>query len=195
MIKVYGEEPDKMTYKGYTIEQIKSFVDYDPDSGLFHSKKTKKELINRDFTYREEGSKTVTCFRLARVAVMFMTDDYLSDNDRITFKDDNPYNHAYSNLVVVPYKDVYQNRHNNPTNTYLETEHEHIYVGSLNKLFVVRRGIDQGIYRTYSKEEAVAVRDRWIESGKTLHEWDTFCPKWFKRMTKEQESEEIMQHS
>lgn len=182
-----------MTYKGYTIEQIKSFVEYDPDTGLFHSKKTGKELVNRDFSYREEGSKSVTCFRLARVAVMFMTDDYLDDNDRVTFKDDNPYNHTYSNLVVVPYRDVYANKSNDLVNRYLETEHEHVYVGTLNRLFVVRRSNDQAVYRTYSKEEAVAVRDRWIESGKVLHEWDNFCPKWFKKMTKQQESEEKLQ--
>lgn len=184
-----------MSYKGYTIEQIKSLVDYDPVTGTFHSKKTGKELINRDFSYREEGSKVVTCFRLSRVAVMLMTDDYLEEEDRVTFKDGNPYNHAYDNLVVVSYKDVYQNKANNPTNTYLETEHEHVYVGSLNRLFVVRRSVDQGIYRTYSKEEAVAVRDRWLESGKTLHEWDNFCPKWFKKMTKQQKSEGNLQQS
>lgn len=183
-----------MTYKGYTIEQIKSFVEYEPDTGLFHSKKTGKELIGRDFSYREEGSHVVTKFQLARLAVMFNGDDYLSDNDRVTYKDKDPYNYKKENLVVVPYKEVYANKANDPVNRYLETEYEHVFVGTLNRLFVVRRSSHQGIYRTYSKEEAVAVRDRWIESGRVLHEWDNFCPKWFKRLTKEQESEEKLQH-
>ena len=178
-----------MTYKGYTIEQIKTLVDYDPCSGLFKSKVSGKELIGRDFSYRERGSSVVTKFQLARLAIMFIKDDYLDDNDRVTYKDGDIYNLKGDNLVVVPFKEVYQNKSNNPTNTYLETEYEHVYVGTLNKLFVVRRGPDQAIYRTYSKEEAVAVRDRWIESGKTLHELDDFYPKCYKKMIKEQQTE------
>lgn len=169
-----------MTYKGYTIEQLKSIVEYDPDTGIFKSKKTGKELVNRDFTHRDEETKVVSCLRLSRVAIMFMTDDYIDDKDRVSFKDGDPYNLIYSNLVVVPYETIYQNKTNNPTNVYLETEHEHVFVGSLNKMFVVRRGVDQAIYRTYNKEEAVAVRDRWLESNKTLHEWDKSTPKWFR---------------
>lgn len=169
-----------MTYKGYTIEQLKSIVEYDPDTGIFKSKKTGKELVNRDFTHRDEETKVVSCLRLSRVAIMFMTDDYIDDKDRVSFKDGDPYNLIYSNLVVVPYETIYKNKTNNPTNVYLETEYEHVFVGSLNKMFVVRRGVDQAIYRTYDKNEAVAVRDRWFASGKTWHEWDKFTPKWYR---------------
>lgn len=169
-----------MTYKGYTIEQMKSIFQYDPDTGVFKSKKTGKELVNRDFTYRDEKTKAVTCFRLSKVAVMFNTDDYMEEEDRVSFKDGDPYNLKASNLVVVPLKVIYQNKTNNPTNVYLETEYEHIFVGSLNKMYVVRRGVDQAIYRTYNKDEAVAVMNRWLESGKTKHEWDKSTPKWFR---------------
>lgn len=169
-----------MSYKGYTIEEIKSLLDYDPETGVFKSKKTGKELVGRDFSTRKEGTKEIIKFWLARVAVMFVNDDYIDDKDRVTYKDGDIYNLKADNLVVVPYEKVYQNKSNNPTNYYLETEHEHVFVGSLNKMFVVRRGVDQAIYRTYNKEEAVAVRDRWLESGKTLHEWDKSTPKWFR---------------
>lgn len=169
-----------MSYKGYTIEEIKSLLDYDPETGVFKSKKTGKELVGRDFSTRKEGTKEIIKFWLARVAVMFVNDDYIDDKDRVTYKDGDIYNLKADNLVVVPYEKVYQNKSNNPTNYYLETEHEHVFVGSLNKMFVVRRGVDQAIYRTYNKEEAVAVRDRWLESNKTLHEWDKSTPKWFR---------------
>lgn len=169
-----------MTYKGYTIEEIKSFVDYDPDTGIFKSKISGKELVDRAFSVRHPVTKKIDRLYLSRVAVILSTDDYLDDEDRVTFKDGDPYNNKLDNLVVVPYEEVYQNKTNNPTNVYLETEHEHVFVGSLNKMFVVRRGVDQAIYRTYNKEEAVAVRDRWLESGKTLHEWDKSTPKWFR---------------
>ena len=178
-----------MTYKGYTIEEIKTLVDYDPVTGVFKSKVSGKELIDRAFSVRHPVTKKVDRLYLSRVAVMFDRDDYLNDEDRVTFKDGDPYNNKLDNLVVVPFKEVYQNRSNNPTNTYLETEYEHVYVGTLNRLFVVRRSSNQAIYRTYSKEEAVAVRDRWLESGKTLHELDNFCPKWYKKMIKEQQNE------
>lgn len=178
-----------MTYQGYTIEQLKEIVDYNKNTGVFVSKKTNKELIDRKFAYRDTKTKKVISLYLPRIAIMFTTDDYLDDKDRVTFKDGDVYNLKIDNLVVVPYKEIYQNKVNNPTNTYLETEYEHVYVGTLNKLFVVRRNSDQAIYRTYSKEEAVAVRDRWLESGKTLHELDNFCPKWYKKMLKEQQKE------
>jgi len=181
-----------MDYKGYTIDQIKSLLDYDPDQGLFTSKISGKELVGRDFSYREKNSKVVTKFWLARVAMMFIIDDYLKEEDRVVYKDGDIYNLKSENLSVVPYKEVYQNKTNNPTNYYLETEHEHVYVGSLNKLFVVRRGPEQAIYRTYDKSEAVAVKDRWLESGKMLHENDQFVPKWYAKLLKEQQSEEKM---
>lgn len=180
-----------MDYKGYTIEQIQSLLDYDPETGIFTSKISGKELVGRDFSFRpSKGSKEIVKFWLARVAYMLTIDDYVDDKDRVIYKDGDMYNLKASNLSLVKYCEVYQNKTNNPTNTYLETEYEHIYVGSLNKLFVVRREVDQSIYRTYDKQEAVVVRDRWLESGKTLVEMDDFCPKWYKKMLKEQQSEE-----
>lgn len=183
-----------MTYKGYTIEEIRSVVDYDPDTGVFKSKISGKELVDRTFSVRHPVTKRGDKLYLSRVAIMLSTDDYIDDGDRVTFKDGDPYNNKLDNLVVVPFREIYQNKTNNPTNTYLETEYEHVYVGSLNKLFVVRRGSHQAIYRTYNKEEAVAVRDRWIESNKTLHEWDKSSPKWFREYVKNPLTEQEISH-
>lgn len=177
-----------MSYKGYTIEEIKSLLDYDPDTGVFKSKISGKELVDRAFSTRHPVTKKVERLYLSRVAVMFDRDDYLDDEDRVTFKDGDPYNNQISNLVVVPFKEVYQNKSNSVSNTYLETEYEHIFVGSMSKLFVVRRNTDQGVYRTYDKQEAVDVMNRWIESGKILHEWDKFTPKWYRDWVKEQQT-------
>jgi signal peptidase I len=184
-----------MTYKGYTLEEIKSMLDYDPDSGIFKSKISGKVLIDRTFSTRHPVTRIADKLYLSRVAVMIGRDDYLKEGDRVTFKDGDPYNNKLDNLVVVSFKEIYKNKANNPTNTYLETEYEHVYVGSLNRLFVVRRNSNQGIYRTYDKEEAVAVRDRWIESGKVLHEWDNFTPKWYKTMLENNEYLHILKEN
>lgn len=178
-----------MTYQGYTIEQLREMLDYNKDTGIFVSKKTNKELVDRKFCYRNPVTKKVVSLYLPRIAIMFTTDDYLDDKDRVTFKDGDIYNFKLDNLVVVPYKEVYQNKTNSGKNEYLETEYPHIYVGTMNRLFVVRRGSDQGIYRTYDKEDAVAVMNRWLESGKIVHEWDDFTPKWYKKWVNEQKSE------
>lgn len=177
-----------MTYKGYTIEEIRNLLDYDPDTGTFKSKLTDKVLVDRTFSVRHPVTRKADKLYLSRVAIMFDRDDYLDDKDRVSFKDGDPYNNQISNLVVVPYKEIYQNKANNPTNYYLETEYEHIFVGSLNRLFVVRRNSDQAIYRTYNKQEAVDVMNRWIESGKILHELDSFTPKWYRDWVKEQQT-------
>lgn len=168
-----------MTYKGYTIDRLKSLLDYDSETGEFKSKLTNKVLVGREYSHRDEETKQVTQFQLARVAILFMTDDYIQEGYRVKFKDGDIYNIKYSNLVVVPHKE-FCSRQNDLVNRYLETEYEHIYVGTVNKLFVVRRGPDQAIYRTYNKEEAVGVMNKWLESNKTLHEWDKSTPKWFR---------------
>jgi hypothetical protein len=111
--------------------------------------------------------------------MMLMTDDYLHPSDKVLCKDGDRYNLAYSNLVVVDHKGTYPKR-NTDKNCYLETDEEHIFYGTLSRLFVVRRGPEQAVYRTYSKQKAVEVRDRWLESGMILHEWDETMPVMFR---------------
>lgn len=164
-----------MDYLGYTVDDLKSILYYDPDTGEFTSKVSGKVVVDKTFTYRNPVTKKVVCFNLSRVAIMIMTDDYLDPKDKVQCKDGDRYNLKYSNLVVVDHKGIYPKR-NIEKNYYLETEEEHIYVGTLNKLFVVRRGPEQAVYRTYNKQKAIEVRDRWLESGKTLHEWDETMP-------------------
>ena len=171
-----------MTYKNYTLDELKTIVDYNKENGVVKSRLSGKELIDRTYSYRDVKTKKVVNFQLARVAYMLGSGEYLDDKDRITYKDGDVYNLTYSNLVVVPYNEVYLRKHNTLKNTYLETEEDHIFVGTMNGLFVVRRGPRQAIYRTHSKAEAIAVRDRWLESGKTLHENDDFCPKWYQNL-------------
>lgn len=175
-----------MTYKGYTLSRMKDLIIYDPVEGEFTTTISGKKLADRYFSHRDEVTGKVTQFSLARLAVWMMTDTLMNDRDRVIYKDEDVYNLRYSNLSVVPYEEVYK-RPNSLKNTYLETDEDHIFVGTLNRLFVVRRGKKQAVFRTYDKEEAIAVRDRWLASKKKLHELDDFSPKWYKKWLKEQE--------
>jgi hypothetical protein len=166
-------------YLGYTIDQIRGILYYDPETGKFTSKVSGKELVDIRFCYRHPKTSKVTGFHLARVAIMFMEDRYLKDEDKVVCKDKDRYNLAYSNLVVVDAKAT-QPIYNSEKNSYLETDEDHIFYGTLDRLFVVRRGPEQAIYRTYSKQKAVEVRDRWLESGMILHEWDDTMPVMFR---------------
>lgn len=172
-------------YKCYTLDDLNSMLDYNPDTGVFVAKASGKELVDRSYYHR--SGKNVTHLQLARVAIMMSTNQYMNPEDRVKYKDGDMYNLRLENLEVVDYKSIYKRAFNNPKNTYLATEEDHIFVGTMNNLFVVRRGKNQAIYRTYDKQEAIDVRDRWLESNKTLHELDDFMPKWYKKYIKQKE--------
>lgn len=176
----------KDNYKGYTIKELMTILDYDKETGIFKSLISGKELVDRTFSYRDVVTKKVVNFQLARVAYMIGSGKYLEDDERVIYKDGDVYNLKYDNLVVVPYKDMYK-KNNSIKNEYLETDEDHIWVGTINRMFVVRRGKDQSIYRTYNKQEAIGVRDRWLESGKKLNEFDRFLPLWYRNAMKEEE--------
>lgn len=178
-----------MTYKGYTLSRMKDLIIYDPIEGEFTSSISGKKMVDRYYSHRDRETGKVTQFSLARVAMWMMTGTLMNDRDRVSYRDGDVYNLKYSNLFVVPYEDVYK-KSNNPKNSYLETEEDYIFVGTLSRLFVVRRGETQGVYRTYSKQEAIAVRDRWLASNKKLYELDDFVPKWYKNWVDENKSEE-----
>lgn len=185
MLKNNNKRQGNMTYKGYSLAKIKDILSYNKESGEFTSKISGKKMVDRYFSHRDEKTKKVTQFSLARLAVWMVEGNLPDEQDRVVYKDKDVFNLKYDNLVVVPYREVYV-KPNDPKNAYLETEEPHIYVGSLNKLFVVRRGKNQSIYRTYDKDEAIAIRDGWLQSNKKLCVMDDFAPKWYKKYLEEQ---------
>ena len=168
-----------MSYLGYTIEEIDKLLSYDKDTGRFISKTSNKEIVDRYYSYRNPRTKKVVCFNLTRVAILLTTKEPLKDEDKVICIDGDKYNLKYDNLSVVRHKDIFPPR-NSEKNEYIETDEDYIFYGTMNRLFVVRRGPTQSVYRTYSKEKAIEVRDRWLQSNKELNEWDETMPLMFR---------------
>jgi hypothetical protein len=92
----------------------------------------------------------------------------------VKFKDTNHYNLAYDNLVVVPAGEA-----NKPTDSskFVETATKGVFYNQETRVFVVRRGAKQAIYRTLDYKVAVAIRKEW-ELNKSVHRWDNSLPSW-----------------
>ena len=161
------------TYHGFTIEDIKASFDYNPVCGKFINKRTGNLVYDFKINIRNPDGKTVTLM-LPRVAVWLVDGRLVAEGYVVKFKDTNHYNLAYDNLVVVPAGEV-----NKPTDNskFVETATKGVFYNQETRVFVVRRGAKQAIYRTLDYKVAVAIRKEW-ELDKTVHRWDNSLPDW-----------------
>lgn len=164
------------TYLGYTLDELKLMFSYDQETGKFVNLKTGNRILDFKVSMRtKEGD--CSSLSLNRLAVAIVEDDFPEPDYVVKFKDSNPYNLTYSNLVVV---------HESENNTrysqdykFVETATRGVYHNPVTKMFVVRRGRNQAVYRTYDYKEAVVVRKEWEIDPKT-HIWDKTVPYWLK---------------
>ena len=161
------------SYQGFTIEDIKSSFDYEPVCGKFINKKTGALIYDYRVCVRNPEGKVVT-LTLSRVAVWLVDGKLVPEGDVVKFKDTNHYNLAYDNLVVVPAGEA-----NKPTDNgkFVETATKGVFYNQETRVFVVRRGAKQAIYRTLDYKVAVAIRKEW-ELNKSVHRWDNSLPSW-----------------
>jgi len=161
------------TYHGFTIEDIKASFDYNPVCGKFINKRTGNLVYDFKVNIRNPDGKTVTLM-LPRVAVWLVDGRLVAEGYVVKFKDTNHYNLAYDNLVVVPAGEA-----NKPTDNskFVETATKGVFYNQETRVFVVRRGAKQAIYRTLDYKVAVAIRKEW-ELDKTVHRWDNSLPSW-----------------
>ena len=164
---------EQESYLGFTIEDIKSSFDYDPDSGRFTNKRTGSLIYDFKINIRNPEGRSVTLM-LPRVAVWLVDGKLVAEGYVVKFKDTNHYNLTYDNLVVVPAGEA-----NKPTDNskFVETATQGIFYNQETRVFVVRRGPKQAIYRTFDYKVAVAVRKEW-ELNKSVHRWDNSLPNW-----------------
>lgn len=169
-------------YKGLTREALKRRFIYDPLEGTFYNKKSGKPIDStmggRLVLPIRVGDKTLS-LSPARVAVAIVDNKFLCSDQRIKFLDGDNLNFVYSNLSIISTKDATKDIvHTSVNYKAVDTEVDGVVLLKPMNYFVVRRGPTQAVYRTYSFEEAVAVRKEW-EKDKTLHRWDSTIPKKF----------------
>ena len=161
------------SYQGFTIEDIRSSFDYEPICGKFINKKTGNLIYDFKINIRNPTGKTVTLM-LPRVAVWLVDGKLVPEGYVVKFKDTNHYNLSYDNLVVVP---IGEHNKTSDKGKFVETATQGVFYNQETRVFVVRRGAKQAIYRTLDYKVAVAIRKEW-ELNKSVHRWDNSLPSW-----------------
>lgn len=165
------------TYQGYTRKELINKFIYDPDQGIFYNRKTKRPMKStkdgRLVIISRVQDKLIT-LSAARVALIVVDDRFLESSEVIQFLDSNPCNLKYDNLGVSDkISNLKKGRVEAPNA--IATEEEGIFKVMPKGFFVVRRGPKQAVYRTYSMEEAVKIRDEWLNNPE-IHRWDYSYP-------------------
>lgn len=163
------------TYLGYTLDELKLMFSYDQETGKFVNLKTGNKVLDFKYSMRDKSGKPVSLL-LNRLAVAIVEDSFIDPLYVVKFKDSNPYNLAYDNLLVV------HDSERNPSlggYKFVETATRGIYHNPTTKMFVVRRGSNQAVYRTFDYKEAVVVRKDW-EADRLHHVWDKTVPDWLR---------------
>ena len=165
-------------YQGFTYKELNDKFSYDPVEGRFYSKKTGKLL---DST---KGGKMYLGIRIAdeiislqpaKVALILVDQYFPKDDERVVFKDNDNLNFAYTNLKIIKKRDSALFAKNSVKHTAYATTVDGVFKIEPTGYFVVRRGSDQAVYRSYDFEEAVAIRKEW-ELDNTIHRWDKTMP-------------------
>lgn len=166
------------TYLGMSREDLESLFIYDREKGLILSKKTGK-VVGTEYPHgivikkRWEGK--VLSLSAGKMCYFLLHDVQLSDSDMIRFKDKDYFNLRPENLELCKCANP---RQVEERLDFIEVDRR-IYFNPNNSLFVVRRGVNQAVYRCFSLKEAVSIRNEW-ESDKTVHRWDFTVAKYRK---------------
>jgi len=153
----------ELDYLGYYLDEWREMFSYDSKTGAMCYLPLNKEMTDRYYTFRSSrhGGKAIRV-SLARVAVMLVTDDYVSSDDHVINKDQDYFNLSYENLLVIskkakrPVKDKVKA---------VETLVEGVFKIEPLGYFVVRRGPLQSAYCTRDFDDAVEVWLEWKEDN------------------------------
>lgn len=178
---------DDINYLGYTQKDLVDRFIYNPLSGEFSNRKTKKLITStkdgRVVISVRSGSKILSLSG-ARIALMIMDNRALTDDETIKFIDGNSLNTCYNNIAVISKIDQVTKE---PSFEYKAhpTEVDGVFKLICSKdgrpinhlsYYVVRRGSKQSVYRTKFFDEAKAIKEEW-DKDHSIHRWDKTYPK------------------
>lgn len=167
----------QITYQGFTQKDlIKKFI-YNPSSGEFTNRKTGQVITTtkggRLVIGLRQGNKVLT-LSPARLAFMIMENRSLSKDEMIKFLDGDPNNTRFNNLSIVLKKCNVKTKDKVDWYT-TKTDCDGIILLHPSKVFVVRRGNKQAVYRTKDYDHALEVYNEWL-MDKSIHRWDNTIP-------------------
>jgi hypothetical protein len=160
----------------YCVDYIKDTFSYDPASGTLVNKKTGKQVgflwSNGQTAYMKlsvrDGS-TIHQYQSARVAYTLMTGEPLHSSVVVSYKNGNPTDIRWSNLVFTDKSSVASTWERPEKPKYEPTNHPHVFRGVHSGVYVVRRWnpgqhSTLAVLRFMSFEEAVDAADLWLST-------------------------------
>lgn len=162
----------------YCVDYIKDTFNYVPDKGVILNRLTGKQVgflwTDGNLAYMKvsvrEGSQ-VHKYQSARMAYTLVTGEPLKSSVVISYKDGDPTNLKWDNLVFSDKSSVASSWDRADRPKYEPTNHPHVFRGVHNGVYVVRRW-NPGEYSTLavlrfpSFDLAVAAVDLWLETRK-----------------------------
>lgn len=167
------------TYLGLTKEQWEDIYKYDAtegkvysvNSGVLVGSPTSTGLIVK----KRLENKVVTVY-LGKLCYFLIHGKIPDRRFFIRYKDNDIHNLKPDNLVVTNEKQHGNEFYYAGRQEVVPVDRFIVYNPNSNQ-YIVRRGTNQAIYRTFSLEEAISIRNEW-ESDNSIHKWDSFSGKY-----------------
>lgn len=166
------------TYLGLTKEQWEQIYRYDTTEGKVYSVDT-GVLVGKEtptgLVVKRRMEHTVKSVSLGRLCYFLIHNEDLDIRYLIKYSDGDIHNLKPDNLVVTKDKVRVNEYYYAGRQKVVPVDRFIVYNPNSNQ-YIVRRGVNQAIYRSYSLNEAISIRNEW-ESDNSIHKWDSFSGK------------------
>lgn len=159
-----------------TVDYIKDNFEYDPETGVIRNRDTGKP-VGYLWTNEEQGYMKVSIregavvkkLQASRVIHVLMTGEYPHYSVVVRYRDGNPSNLKWANLVFMDRAELNKNLERVDRPSYVVTNDPHVFRGVHNGVYVVRRwepgeGSSLAVLRFNSFEDACVAAQEWRAS-------------------------------
>jgi hypothetical protein len=168
-----------VTYLGLSLNDLNDLFFYDSREKVVKLRRTGKSIgtdSGNGLIYKMRVENKVLSISLGKLTHILYHQSILDKYDKIKYKDGDYTNLDPDNLVVV--RKVLHSSREDRVDPMIFVDRR-IFYNSNSGQYVVRRGSKQAIYRTFSKDEAISIRNEW-ESDNSIHKWDKTVEKYAK---------------